>query len=208
MKEYFEILKAFFSVGIFTFGGGYAIVPVVERELINKRGWVTMDELIDYYTISQITPGLIGVNLSTFVGYKKKGVGGGILATLGYVLPGTILVTIAALFIGSFADIPLVQHAFTGVRIAVGALILDTVVKLVKGVFKKKSSPVIYILVFMISVLPHSIIPSFLKSPVLLVAVSGLAGLWLYRRKKNEPPANERGIDIPSSQEEDKGREP
>jgi chromate transporter len=192
MKEYLAILWAFLKIGIFTFGGGYAMIPIVERELIKKRGWVTMDEVMDYYTIAQITPGLIGVNLSTFVGDKQKGVLGGILATVGFVLPGATLITAAAIFISNIADIPTVQHAFAGIRIAVGALILDTVIKMVKGVFKDAKALVIYIIVFGVSILPTraglvlGIAPGFLKSPVLLVLASGLVGLFIYRQKKTK----------------------
>ena len=152
-----------------------------------------MDEVMEYYTIAQITPGLIGVNLSTFVGYKQKGTLGGILATLGFVLPGATLIIAAALFIGNFADLPVVRHAFTGIRIAVGALILDTVIKMVKGVFKNAKALVIYIIVFALSVLPSGIIPAFIKSPVTLVLVSGLVGLLMYPLKKATPPADTQG---------------
>ena len=187
MKEYLELFWVFLRIGIFTFGGGYAMIPIVERELIKKKGWVTMDEVMEYYTIAQITPGLIGVNLSTFVGYKQKGAFGGILATLGFVLPGATLIIAAALFIGNFADLPVVRHAFTGIRIAVGALILDTVIKMVKGVFKDIKALIIYIIVFVISVLPSGIVPALIKSPVSLVLVSGLVGLFIYRPKKPVP---------------------
>ena len=184
MKEYLGLFYAFMRVSLFSFGGGYAMIPVVERELINKRGWVNMDEVMDYYTIAQITPGLIGVNLSTFVGHKRKGTIGGIIATLGYVLPSATLLTIAAIFISNLADIPVVRHAFTGIRIAVCALILDTVIKLVKGVFKNIKSLAAYVIVFVLSILPHGIVPAFIKSPVTLVLASGLAGLFFYRQKK------------------------
>ena len=182
MKEYLELFIAFAKVGCLSFGGGYAMIPIVDRELIKKRGWTTLDEVMEYYTISQITPGLIGVNLSTFVGYKQKGIIGGILATLGYVVPGSVLIVMAALFISKLAEIPEVQHAFTGIRIAVGALILDTVIKMVKGVFKEIKALVIYIIVFFLSVLPLGI-PALIKSPVTLVLVSGLAGLLIYRQR-------------------------
>ena len=191
MKEYLDILFTFSKVGLFTFGGGYAMIPIVERELIIKKGWTTMDEVMEYYTISQITPGLIGVNLSTFVGYKLKGIIGGILGTMGYVLPGATLITIAALFISNFADIPEVGHAFTGVRIAVGALILDTVIKMVKGVFKDIKALAIYIIVFALSVLPPGMLPALVKSPVVLVLASGLVGLFAFRPKS--PAPDERG---------------
>ena len=184
MKEILALMISFTKIGLLAFGGGYAMIPIVERELINKRGWITMDEVMEYYTISQITPGLIGVNLSTFVGYKQKGIIGGIVATMGYVLPGATLVTAAALFISNLADIPAVGHAFTGVRIAVGALILDTVIKMVRGVFRDYKALVIYVIVFAVSALPGGILPALVKSPVSLVLVSGLAVLVIYRQKK------------------------
>lgn len=188
MKSFFEIIVTFIKIGLLSFGGGYAIIPLAERELITKKAWITMDELMDYYTISQITPGLIGVNLATFVGYKQKGIMGGILATLGYVLPGSTLVITAALLISNFAEFPAVRHAFAGIRIAVGALILDTVIKLLKRVFKDIKAIVIFIIVFIISVLPYGFVPSFIKSPVTLVLVSGLVGLLIYKptREKDE----------------------
>jgi chromate transporter len=189
MKEYLEIFLVFLKMGCVTFGGGYAVISVVERELIKKRGWTTMDEVMDYYTIAQITPGLIAVNLSTFVGYKQKGVLGGILATVGFVLPGATLILALALFISNFAEMPVVKHAFAGVRIAVGALILETVIKMVKGIFKDLKSTLIYLIVFAVAVfpkgaMPFRMLPAFIKSPVFLVLVSGLAGIILYRREK------------------------
>ena len=196
MKACLEVFLAFLKMGCITFGGGYAVVPVVERELIKKRGWTTMEEVMDYYTIAQITPGLIAVNLSTFVGYKQKGVLGGIFATVGFVLPGVTLIIALALFISNFAEMPVVKHAFAGIRIAVGALILDTVFKLVKGLFKNIKSTLIYFIVFAISVFPKgappfNMLPAFVKSPVFLVLVSGLAGLVLYRQRKNAPLSEE-----------------
>ena len=188
MKGYLELFLAFVKMGCITFGGGYAIVPVINRELIKKRGWTNMDEVMDYYTIAQITPGLIVVNIATFVGYKRKGIFGGIIATLGFVFPGVSLILLAAIFIRNLADLPMVQHAFTGIRIAVGALILDTVIGLVKGVVKNIRALVIFIIVFGISILPAGIVPSLLKSPVTLVIASGLAALIFFRQKKDSQP--------------------
>ena len=183
MNGYLSIISVFIKMGLLSFGGGYAIMPVAERELVKKRAWLTTEELIDYYTIAQITPGLIGTNLATFVGQRQKGIGGGILATLSYVLPGATFVTIAALFISNFAELPAVRHAFAGIRIAVGALVLDTVVKLLKNVFKDIKAIVIYIIVFAVSVLPRGLVPAVVKSPVTLVLLSGLAGLYIYRQR-------------------------
>jgi chromate transporter len=166
-------------MGCITFGGGYAVIPVVDRELIKKRGWVTMDEVMDYYTIAQITPGLIAINLSTFVGYKKKGPLGGILTTLGFALPGVTLIILVAFFISSIENYPLVSHAFTGIRIAVGALILDTVIKMVKGIFKDWKALVIYIIAFVLSVV-------WGVSPMLIILGAGLIGFFIYRPQKTE----------------------
>jgi chromate transporter len=167
------------------------MIPVVERELINKRGWTSMEEVMDYYTIAQITPGIIGVNLSTFIGYKRKGALGGFLATLGFVLPGAFFILAVAVFLTNFADLPAVRHAFTGIRVAVCALIVDTVIKLVKGVFKDWKAIVMYALVFALSAL-------WSVSPVLLVAAGGLLGLLVFRKKTAalvpaSPPAADKG---------------
>jgi chromate transporter len=163
-------------MGVLTFGGGYAMIPVVERELIKKRGWIDMDEVMNYYTIAQITPGIIGVNLSTFVGYKRKGPLGGVLATLGFILPGVFLITVIAIFLVNFADLPVVRHAFTGIRVAVCALIVDTVVKLLRGVFKNKRAVALYLIVFALSAV-------WSLSPMLLIIASGLLGLLVFRQK-------------------------
>jgi len=188
MNEYLEIFLAFLKMGCFAFGGGYAMVPLVEREFIKKRGWTNMDEVIEWYTIAQITPGIIAVNLSTFIGYKRKGSLGGILATIGFVLPGISIIIAAALLLNNFADNPIVKHAFAGIRIAVGALILDTVIRLIKGFVKETKTMAVYFIVLIISLIP--IIPGFLKSPVLLVLASGLVGLFIYREKKSAVPEN------------------
>jgi chromate transporter len=181
MNKYLEIFLAFFKMGCFAFGGGYAMVPLVERELIKKRGWTNLDEVIEWYTIAQITPGIIAVNLSTFMGYKQKGILGGILATVGFVLPGVSIIVAAAQLLNNFADNVIVKHAFAGIRVAVGALILDTVIRLVKGLYKSVKTLVIYLIVLFILLFP--LIPGLLKSPVLLVLLSGVAGLFIFREK-------------------------
>jgi len=186
MNEYLKIFFTFLKMGCFAFGGGYAMVPLVERELIKKRGWTNMDEVIEWYTIAQITPGIIAVNLSTFIGYKRKGILGGILATIGFVLPGVSIIIVVALLLSNFADNAIVKYAFAGIRIAVGALILDTVIRLIKGFFKETKTLAVYFIVLLISLIP--IIPGFVKSPVLLVLASGLAGLFIYREKKPAVP--------------------
>ncbi|GHV87126.1 chromate transporter [Spirochaetia bacterium] len=179
VKEYFDLFVTFLKLGFLTFGGGYAMIPVVERELIKKRAWTDMDEVMNYYTIAQVTPGIIAVNLSTFIGYKRKGPLGGFLATVGFVLPGIVFITIIAICLSNFADLPAVQHAFTGIRVAVGALILDTVIKMVKGVFKNRKALIIYVIAFALSFVWN-------VTPVLLVIASGIVGLLAFRPKRAE----------------------
>jgi chromate transporter len=173
IKEYLGLLLTFLKLGCITFGGGYAMIPVVERELIKKRGWITMEEVMDYYVIAQITPGIIAVNLSTFIGCKRKGVLGGTVATIGFVLPGVALIILAAFFIRNIEEYPVVIHAFTGIRIAMGALILDTVIKMVKGTFKDPIAIVIYIVAFALSFV-------WSVSPMIIVLGAGLAGFFAY----------------------------
>jgi chromate transporter len=164
-------------VGATTFGGGYAIIPVLERELIKKRGWITMDEVLDFYTIAQITPGIIAVNIATFTGCRRKGILGGILATIGLILPGVCLMMVVSTFVQRFAEYSVVQHALAGIRLAVCALILDTSIKLIKGLGKNYQSIIICIIAFALSAV-------FSVSPVYVVVGAGITGflLWLPRR--------------------------
>jgi chromate transporter len=177
VKELIELAWAFIVIGATTFGGGYAIVPVLERELIKKRGWITMDEVLDFYTIAQITPGVIAVNIATFVGCKRKGFAGGLAATVGLVLPGVSLMLLVSLFVRRFAEYPLVRHALAGIRLAVCALILDTVIKLVKGFYKDYKSLIIGVIAFALSA-------ALSVSPVYIIAGAGLAGFFLFSRGK------------------------
>ena len=133
MKEIFELFLLFAKVGAFTFGGGYAMLPMIKRELVEKREYATEEEILDYYAIGQLTPGVIAVNVATFVGYKRKGVWGGIMATLGVVTPSVIIITVIAALITNFQNIPVVSSALSGIRLAVIAMIVKTLV----GVAKK-----------------------------------------------------------------------
>ena len=123
LKILLDLYITFFKIGAVTFGGGYAMLPVLDRELAQKKKWVTGDDLLDYYAVSQVTPGVIAVNVSTFVGSKKAGCLGGVAATAGVVSPSVIIITIIALFISSFEEIVWVQKALAGVNVAVTALL-------------------------------------------------------------------------------------
>ena len=133
-----------FLIGITTFGGGYAMVSIIQRELGEKKKWIDEEELMDYIAISQITPGIVAVNISTFVGYKRKGILGGILSTLAVVTPSIIIITIIAAVLINFYDNEYVQHAFAGIRVAVCVLIVNATI----GFFKKSLIDVLTIVVF------------------------------------------------------------
>lgn len=174
IKEYLDLLWAFVVIGVSVFGGGYAMIPVLDRELIKKRNWVDMDEVMDYYTIAQITPGIIAVNVATFTGYKRKGIAGGIIATIGLILPGVILMMIISGFIRRFADYEIVRHAFTGIRLSVCALITSTLLKLNKGVMRNYKTVIVFICAFILSAV-------FSLSPVFIILGAGLAGFLFFR---------------------------
>ena len=137
MKVLFDLFRAFFTIGALTFGGVYAMLPMLEREIVNKHKWATQEELLNYFAIGQCTPGVIAVNTATFVGSKVKGVVGGIVSTLGVIAPSILIITVIALVLENFMEITWVQNAFAGIRVAVCALITASVVKLVKSNVKK-----------------------------------------------------------------------
>ncbi len=137
MKVLWELFSAFFTIGAMTFGGGYAMLPMLEREIVSKHKWATQEEILNYFAIGQCTPGVIAVNTATFVGYKTKGAVGGVVATLGVVAPSLVIITVIAMVLQNFMDIVWVQNAFAGIRVAVCALITASVIKLVKTNVKK-----------------------------------------------------------------------
>ena len=150
MKVLFDLFRAFFTIGALTFGGGYAMLPMLEREIVTKRSWATNEELLNYFAIGQCTPGIIAVNTATFVGYKVKGVIGGIVATLGVVAPSMVIITIIAMVLENFMDIVWVQNAFAGIRVAVCALITVSVVKLFKSNVKQHWHIALAIIAFVV----------------------------------------------------------
>lgn len=166
----FDLFLSFAKVGVMTFGGGYAMLPILQREIVEKKHWATEEDLTDYFAIGQCTPGIIAVNTATFVGRKNAGVLGGILATLGVVFPSVVIITILAALISNFADIPAVQHAFGGIRVAVCVLIFNSVIKLSKSTLKDLPRILIFACVLCLA--------AFAKvSTVLLVVLAAVAGL-------------------------------
>ena len=169
MNIFLDLFLTFAKVGVCTFGGGYAMLPILQREVVEKKGWATDEELTDYFAIGQCTPGIIAVNTATFIGHKYKGIPGGICATLGVVFPSVIIITAIAAFLSNFADIPVVQHALNGVNAAVVALIFSSVIKLGKSTLKDAVAVCIFLAVLALAFVVG-------LSPVLLIVGAGLVG--------------------------------
>lgn len=169
-RLYWEMFKAFFRVGILTFGGGYAMLPILRREVVEAHPWCTDEELADYFAIGQCTPGIIAVNTATFIGYKLAGVPGGIFATFSLTLPSFVIILIIAAVLQNFADYAVVKNAFAGIRVAVVALIVNAVIKLMKTSVVDKLTLCIFLAVFLLA--------AFLDvSPIFFVLAAGLAGI-------------------------------
>ena len=167
-----DLFWTFAKVGVMTFGGGYAMLPILQREVVEKKGWATEDELADYFAIGQCTPGIIAVNTATFVGQKNGGIPGGILATLGVVFPSLVIITLLASVIQTFAELAVVKHAFAGIRICVCVLIFNAVLKLGKKAVVDKPAAVIAVRVTLLAFFTD-------LSPVVFVLLAAVAGLLI-----------------------------
>lgn len=178
MKEYLDLFWTFCKIGGLTFGGGYAMLPMIQKEIVEQKKWATEEEVLDYYAVGQCTPGVIAVNTATFIGYKLKGILGGIIATLGVVSPSLVIIMIIAAFLKNFADISAVQHAFAGIRVAVVALVIISVIKLAKSSIKDKTGIILAIAAFVLT--------AFISlSPMYIVISAGIVGLLsMYWGKK------------------------
>lgn len=169
-----ELYTAFFKVGLFTFGGGLAMLPIIEREVVDSKKWATYEELLDYYAVSQSTPGIIMVNVSTFIGYKERGLIGGIISTLGVVSPSLIIITLIASLIENFASISYVQSALKGIAAGISAIMISSLIKLGKSSIKDILGVVLCINGFVISY--------FTKISIIYVVVFGIAvGIIKYK---------------------------
>jgi chromate transporter len=192
MNKFVELFFTFSKIGVCTFGGGYAMLPILQRELVENKKWATEDQLADYYAVGQCTPGVIAVNTATFVGANLAGVAGGVVATLGLVFPSIVIILVIAAFLQNFMDVEWVSHAFNGIRAGVVALILSSVIKLYKTSVIDRPTRVIYLVVLALAAagtfLPLSDwalgpVLSYLTSPVVLVVLAGVAGLCIRAAK-------------------------
>ena len=178
MNTLLELYLTFFKMGLFTFGGGYAMLPLLEREVVDKKGWASHEEILDYYAIGQSTPGIIAINTSTFCGYKVGGNIGGIVASLGFISPSIIIISIIAKFLQSFSHLAIIQHAFAGIRVAVCALVFYSVLNMIK---KDANTG----LKFMVFILTFVAIGFLSISPIVVVITVGVFGILLGRGKNN-----------------------
>lgn len=172
MNILLDMFFTFAKVGVMTFGGGYAMLPILQREVVENKGWATEEELMDYYAIGQCTPGIIAVNTATFIGQKFQGNLGAVVASLGVVFPSVVIISLLAGVIEAFSHLALVQHAFAGIRICVCVLILNSVVKLYQKAVISKATFAIFLLVTLGSFFTGI-------SPVIFVIGAAAAGIIL-----------------------------
>ena len=176
MKELLNLFWAFARVGAMTFGGGYAMLPILQRELVDQRQWVTEEELMDYFAIGQCTPGIIAVNTATFIGQKRGGNIGGIASTLGVIFPSMVIISLLAGLIANFSHLAWVQNAFAGIQVCVCVLIFNGTMKLLKKAVIDKPTAAIFLAVLLGSSLLN-------LSPVVFVVVSAILGILLKSRE-------------------------
>ena len=176
MKEFWELYFAFLRIGAVNFGGGYAMLPLLQRDLEENRHWVTTEELMDYFAIGQCTPGIIALNVSTFIGHKRKGIPGALAATLGFLTVPIAVILIIAAFLKNFASLEIVQHAFAGVRVCVCVLIVQAVMRLWKKSVIDIKALLVYLVIFALTVF-SKMLPISLPAAVLVVA-AGVFGVF------------------------------
>lgn len=185
MKILFELFFSFAKMGLFTFGGGYAMLPMIKREVVEKNKWATEDEIMDYYAIGQVTPGVIAVNTATFVGHKVKGLIGSIFATMGMIVPPIIIITLIAIFLKNFSHLMVIKYAFNGIRACVCVQVFQAIFMMAKKSLPDLICIVIFILVIIFSV-------TNILDPTLLVILAGVTGVIIknFTRKKDDRKNN------------------
>ncbi len=172
-----DLFLTYAKVGAMTFGGGYAMLPILKREMVDKKGWISEEELIDCYAIGQCTPGVIAVNAATLIGYRKKGIIGSICATVGVVTPPILIIITIASILTAFQDNQYVKHAFAGMNVAICAVIAVTVARLIKKTWIDLPTTLIGVCVFIASILFPNI------TTVIFVLVAAVVGIIINNLK-------------------------
>ncbi|BEP28481.1 chromate transporter [Helicovermis profundi] len=177
MKELFSIFKVFFRIGAFTFGGGYAMIPLIHEEIVDNNGWMNESDFLDAIAISQSLPGAIAINIATFVGYKIKGIKGALVSALGVILPSFLIILFLSGILIKNKDNIYLKKAFLGVRPAIVGLIIFSIYKLQRSVEKNIFSISLYIVsVILLIVLGIN--------PIFVIIASGILGYLYYGGKK------------------------
>ncbi|MBO5743798.1 MAG: chromate transporter [Clostridia bacterium] len=184
MKELLNLFFVFARIGGFTFGGGYAMLPMIQKEIVESKKWATDEEIMNYYAVGQCTPGVIAVNVATFIGYKLKGFLGAVFATLGVIFPSVVIITVIAAFISNFTHIAAVQHALGGINVIVSVLVLNAVINLWKKGVKNLFGVSLFALAFITSVF-------FDLSPIYAIIVSVICGI-LWGKKSSQKGGNKK----------------
>ena len=183
MNFLFDLFLTFTKIGLFTFGGGYAMIALIENTCVEKKQWITHDEMMNITVIAESTPGPIAINCATYVGYKQKGFTGALAATIGMILPSFCIIFAISRFLDHFLEITWIAHAFQGIKIAVGILILDAAVKMLQKM-QKKPMPRVFMLCAFTSILLINIFSVRISSIILMLA-AGLISLIIFMVKKS-----------------------
>lgn len=179
LRKLGELYISFFRIGALTFGGGLAMLPMLQREVVTERHWCTEEELLDMYAIGQCTPGIIAVNTATYVGYKQAGFIGGVAATLGVISPSIVIICLVASILQNFIHLPAVVHALAGIRIVVCALMLNTVVSMARKGIIDKLGAILFVAAFVLACFTP--VPTALI--IVLAGIIGVIASHIKRRK-------------------------
>lgn len=183
MNILFDLFLTFAKIGLFTFGGGYAMISLIENSCVEKKGWITHDEMMNVTVIAESTPGPIAINCATFVGYKQKGLIGAIAATIGMVLPSFCIIFLISMFLDNFLEIAWIAHAFMGIKIAVGILILDAAIKMIRKMQKKPIPLTIMACAFLAMLLID--IFALHVSSITMMLIAAVISLAIFQTKRN-----------------------
>ena len=188
MNEFLDVYLTFLKIGAVNFGGGYAMLPLLQEELVRKKQWATSEELMDYFAIGQCTPGIIAINVSTFIGYKKKGLPGAICSTLGFVTIPILIITLIAVFLTNYAHLPIVQHAFAAIRVCVFVLIIQAVQTMWKKAIVNTQTLMIFCVVLALCL--FSLFLPISVSTALIVICAGIYGAVMGKLPKKKGEKN------------------
>ena len=183
MNMLFDLFRTFAKIGLFTFGGGYAMISLIENSCVEKKGWITHDEMMNVTVIAESTPGPIAINCATFVGYKQKGLIGAIAATIGMVLPSFCIIFLISMFLDNFLEIAWIAHAFMGIKIAVGILILDAAIKMIRKMQKKPIPLTIMACAFLAMLLID--IFALHVSSITMMLIAAVISLAIFQTRRN-----------------------